>query len=106
MKFLPRAVLVGWVAALACLLVRAADEKPKDSLPSPRDVLDRYAKEIGGKSAFGKHDSQRVIGTIELPAQKISGKMEVFAARPNKLLMKVSMPAIGDVTTGFNGEVG
>jgi hypothetical protein len=42
---------------------------------------------------------------MEMPAQKISGKMEVFAARPNKLVMRVNMPGLGDVTTGHNGEV-
>lgn len=105
MRFFTRAVLLGMFSGLVLLAVHAADQK-LESLPSAKAILERYAKEIGGKEAFLKHKSQHVVGTIEMPAQKISGKMEVFAARPNKLVMKVSMPGLGEVTTGYNGEVG
>jgi hypothetical protein len=100
-----RAALLGLIIALSVPLLRAADDS-KDSLPPAKAILERYSKEIGGKTAFEKHKSQHITGTIEIPAQKITGKMEVFAARPNKLIMKISMPGLGDVTTGYNGEVG
>ncbi len=102
MKFGLRAALLGLITGLSLIVARAADEK----LPTPQQVMERYAKAIGGKEAFDKHSSQHLTGAIEIPAQKISGKMEVYAARPNKLVMKVAMPGLGDVTTGFNGDVG
>ena len=105
MRYFTRAVLLGVFSGLVLLAGLAAEPK-SESLPSAKAILERYAKEIGGKEAFAKHTSQHVIGTVEMPAQKISGKMEVFAARPNKLVMKVSLPGLGDVTTGYNGEVG
>jgi hypothetical protein len=104
MKFFTRAVLLGVLSGLVLLGARAAEQKGED-LPSAKTILERYAKAIGGKEAFKKHSSQHVIGTVEMPAQKIKGKLEVFAQRPNNLLMKVSMPALGDVTTGYTGDV-
>jgi hypothetical protein len=105
MKLCSRSALLGLILALAQLLPRAADEK-KEALPQPREILERFAKEIGGKDAFRKHSSQHATGTVEMPAQNLNGKLEVFAARPNKLLMKVALPGLGDVTTGYTGEIG
>src|SRR3954467_2606447 len=53
-----------------------AETKP---LPSPGEVLERYAKAIGGEEAFKKHTSQHATGTVQMPAQGITGKMEIFA---------------------------
>ncbi|HEV8543358.1 MAG TPA: hypothetical protein VGR78_13265, partial [Verrucomicrobiae bacterium] len=90
--------------------VGAAPEKPAQAetkpLPAPADVLERYAKAIGGKEAFKKHSSQHATGTVQIPAQGINGKMEIFAARPNKLIMKSTVPGVGELNTGFNGKVG
>ena len=36
----------------------------------------------------------------------MSGELEMMAARPNKLLMRVSIPAIGTVEEGYDGKVG
>ncbi len=105
-KFFSRALLLGVIAAIPFQLAPAAEQKKEGILPSARDIMERYSREIGGKAAFEEHKSQHLTGTIEIPAQKIDGKMEVFAARPNKLVMKVSMPGIGDVTTGFDGNIG
>ena len=101
-------------AAIACLVVSAAaadkatdlngagDKKP---LPSAKEVLDRYAEAIGGKDVFKKNQSQHGKGTVEMKAQGITGKMEAFAARPNKLLMKMTIPGAGEFNTGFDGKV-
>ncbi len=40
-----------------------------------------------------------------MPAQGVNGKMDVYAARPNKLLMKMSIPGVGDFNTGYDGKV-
>lgn len=108
-------VFLGLLGLLLPALGYAAPDKPapaeektasaeKGPLPSPTEVLERYARAIGGKEAFMKHTSQHALGSIQLPG--INGKMEVFAARPNKLLMKTSVPGVGDVNTGYDGKVG
>src|ERR1051325_3968318 len=88
MKRFSRAALFGFFSGFALLFAQAADEKPKENekLPSAKEVLEKYTKAIGGKEAFSKHNSQHVLGKVEMPAQNMSGKMEVFAARPNKLM--------------------
>lgn len=111
--------MVRFVVAITCLVVTAsADVKvagdegsgkkraeDKKALPAAKEVLERYAKAIGGREAFKKNDSQHGKGTVEMKAQGISGKMEAFAARPNKLLMKMSIPGAGEFHTGFDGKV-
>ena len=113
MKLFSRASLRSLATvSLACLAllvpVGAADEKPASSqknLPSAKEILERFGKTVGGEEAFLKHTSQHAKGTVEMPAQKLKGTMEVFAARPNKLLLKVSLPGLGETATGFDGKV-
>jgi zinc protease len=109
------AILICGLIAGGMLEGKAAEAKSKDAksteaastvaLPSAKEVLDRYAKAIGGKDTFNKNDSQHATGTVQMKAQGLSGKLEVWAARPNKLLMKMSMPGIGDFNTGYDGKV-
>lgn len=37
---------------------------------------------------------------------QMQGSMEVFAARPNKLLVLVELPGVGKIATGFDGKIG
>ena len=41
-----------------------------------------------------------------MPGQGIVGDMEVFAKRPDKTLMKVNIPGIGEVVQGYDGKIG
>ena len=98
-----RVVAVGIACTVLCGHVSAQEAaKP---LPSAKEVLERYAKAIGGKEAFAKHKSQSAKGTVQMPAQGVNGKMEIHAARPNKMLMKMSIPGVGDFNTGYDGKV-
>ena len=99
------AILLGGIIGSGSIRAKAAEEKAAEALPSAKDVLERYAKAIGGKDEFMKHDSQHALGTVQMKAQGISGKLEVWAARPNKMLMKMSVPGVGDFDTGFDGKV-
>jgi hypothetical protein len=109
MNLLVKASMLRMAVALTCVVVlsHAADEKKVEgqSLPGATEVLERYAKAIGGKENFKKHNSQHALGTVQMKAQGVSGKMEVFAARPNKLLMKMTIQGVGEFNTGFDGKV-
>ncbi|HEX7861372.1 MAG TPA: DUF4412 domain-containing protein [Verrucomicrobiae bacterium] len=93
------------VAMLLLTVCVHAAEGEKVALPSAKEVLERYAKAIGGKDKFKQHNSQHALGAVQMKAQGINGKMEVFAARPNKLLMKMTIPGVGEMSTGFDGKV-
>ena len=76
------------------------------TLPPASEVIGKFIKAIGGKEAYSKIESQHGKGKFELAAQGISGDLEVFHKRPNKLRVKVGIPSIGDILTGFDGKVG
>src|ERR1043166_2817169 len=78
----------------------------KAELPPAKEIVERFVKEMGGKEVYQKHKSQHAKGTVEMPAQQIKGSLEVFAAEPNKMLVKINLPGTGPVTTGYDGEVG
>jgi hypothetical protein len=75
-------------------------------LPAAKEVVARFVKEIGGPAAFAKIDSQHVHGKFDMAGQGITGDLEVFAKRPDKLIIKITVPGIGDVVQGFDGKVG
>ncbi len=78
----------------------------KQDLPPAREIIERSIKEMGGAEAYKKHKSQHAVGTVEMPAQQIKGTLEAYAADPNKMLLKVNLPGVGDITTGYDGSVG
>lgn len=104
------------IPAIQTAVIGAEESSAKDSgdkaaeagaeNPSAVDVLKRFSKAIGGEEAFQKHTSQHATGTVEMRGQNLKGKMEVFAARPDKLKMIVSMEGIGTITTAFDGTNG
>jgi hypothetical protein len=79
---------------------------PASALPPAAEIITRYVKALGGREAVLRHASRRAVGTFSLPAQGITGTLELVAARPDRFLLKVSLPGIGDLLTGHDGEIG
>jgi zinc protease len=75
-------------------------------VPTAREIVDRFVKASGGEAALQAIKSMRVKGTFSIVGQSLGGDLEMMSARPNKLLMRVSIPAIGTVEEGFDGKVG
>lgn len=84
----------------------AAEAKPAANLPPAREVLDRFVKEIGGREAMLKHTSQSAKGKLTMPGQGLEGVLEVYAAKPDKFLLKVQLGALGSIVSGYDGKVG
>jgi hypothetical protein len=84
----------------------AKSEAPA-ALPDARQLIDRHIKEIGGRAAILAHKSVRMTGTLTVPASGITGPMEVFGAtNPNRVLVKTTVPGIGEIAEGFDGTHG
>lgn len=84
----------------------AADAAPAD-LPDGRAIIDKFVKAIGGRDAVLSHKSEHEVGTVSMSGTGMFGTVEVFGASdPNRSLQKVSMPGIGDVMNGFDGQHG
>ncbi len=76
------------------------------ALPTAKEVLDRHVQAVGGRDAIMAINSLQQTGTLEMAAMGISAELSVAAARPNKMAMTMSIPGMGEMQQGFNGEVG
>ena len=96
------ALSVLWPGSLAA--GRAEQEQVK--LPTAREIVDRYVQATGGALAFKAVSSMRARGTFTITGQQMSGQLEMMAARPNKLLTRISISGIGPVEEGYDGKIG
>jgi hypothetical protein len=74
-------------------------------LPPAREIIDRFVAAIGGADAVRKYKSRRAMGTFSVPAQGISGTLEVLGAAPDRQLLRISISGLGEVQQGFDGRV-
>lgn len=99
-------VLVAGPVARAQVPTPAIQQKPADTeLPPAQSIIDRHIEAIGGRDALKSHNSITVKGSMSIPANGMTGSIEVFAARPNKVLVKTTLAGVGDVSEGFDGKV-
>ena len=76
------------------------------TLPSARTIIDRHIEAIGGRNAVLGHSSTHASGTMSMAASGVSGVVDVYAAKPNRSLVKLTLGGIGEVLEGFDGTVG
>jgi hypothetical protein len=90
----------GWVA----LGFAAADS----SLPSAKEIVERYDNALGGRDAIMRHTSSTARGSTDVPGPEgktVTLALVYYAAAPYKRLEKVTLPNNGgDVLNGFDGE--
>lgn len=91
-SFLPLLLLLPLVT-----LASAAD------LPSGEELLKRSIEKSGGAEALKKIKSTFMTGTMNLPAQNISGALKVYSAGERNYTV-VDLPGIGKVEEGSDGE--
>jgi hypothetical protein len=77
-----------------------------EALPSARTVIDRHLEAIGGRKAVLGHSSTHASGTMSMASSGVSGTIDVYAAKPNKSYVKLTLGGIGEVLEGFDGTVG
>jgi len=101
-------------ASLLCLFIQAAAasaqtvQTPAQAfvLPSAAEVLGRHRDAVGGEEAIRKHRSRRVTGRFALTAQGIEGPLEMLAAAPDRLLLRMDVSGLGRIERGFDGAIG
>jgi hypothetical protein len=100
--------IVAVAALLFAPLQAPAPAKPApaaETLPDAREIVNKHIKALGGREAILSHKSMRALGTLSVPQSGISGPIEmVQAAEPNRMLLKTSVPGIGDILEGFDGS--
>ena len=80
--------------------------KPAPALPNARTVLDRHLAAVGGRDAVLAHSSTKATGVFSVASAGITGTLEVIAAKPNKNLVRIQLPGVGEILEGFDGTHG
>lgn len=95
------------VATAALLLASAPFSAPlsAQTLPSAAEVLTKYVAAIGGKDAIMKITSLKQTSTMQVPAVGITADVESYQAAPNKMATKSTIPGVGEMVQGTNGEI-
>jgi hypothetical protein len=75
-------------------------------LPPAREIIDRFIEKLGGEEAIRKHTSTWSRGTFGMPAMGLEGTLVVHQAAPDKMLVHVNLPGVGEIKTGYDGKVG
>ena len=91
---LPRFIAV---LAIAASLSIAAD------MPSGESLLQRYIDKSGGAEAYAKAKNMAMSGTVEMPAQNITGTVSIFE-EGEKSYTAMDFAGIGKIEGGFDGE--
>src|SRR4051812_22029834 len=79
-----------------------AEAQSQTGLPDAREIINRHIQAIGGRDAVLGHKSMHATGTLTVASAGISGPMEIFgAASPNRVIVKTSVPGIGEIMEGF-----
>jgi hypothetical protein len=76
------------------------------TLPTGRELAAKHVKAAGGEAAFKAVKSIHAKGTFEMVAQGMSGPLDIMGARPDKMLLRVDLPSVGHVESGFDGKNG
>lgn len=87
---------------LSAGLPRTAVAQP---LPTAENLIARHVAAIGGAEAFKALTSIRQIGVMEMPSMGLTAQAENLAAAPNKVAMKATIPGIGEIASGTDGEL-
>jgi len=76
-----------------------------ETLPSAKEVMEKYLEATGGREAYGKLTNRIVLGTVDIPTMGLKGSSSITQAAPNKMLMKMDFAGMGSQTQGSDGEV-
>ena len=83
-----------------------AQAGPAAALPSADEIFATYRKAIGGEAAIRQYSYRTVRGVFEIRAQGMKGDLVVLAAAPNLMTLTVTLPGLGEMRRGYDGEIG
>ncbi len=86
-------------------LAAAVPSLPAQDRPAASELYAKYLQAIGGRETLLRHDFRHLWGRFEVPAQGITGPLEIMAAAPALMLTRFEIPGMGSVTSGYDGEV-
>ena len=90
---------------MALLVSAASALAAADDLPKAETILDKYIEVTGGKAAYAKIHNEVSTGTMEFAAMGLKGELVSYSAEPDKRLAEFTLPGVGKLLDGANGEV-
>lgn len=82
-----------------------AGKKPTPKkMPSVQEILTKYERAVGGRTANEKLKNLYSKGVLEIMPVGVKGVFESYAAPPNKFHNKTSLVGVGDIIEGFDGQ--
>lgn len=76
------------------------------TLPEARSLIERHLEAVGGRKAVLAPASSRATGSFSIPGTGLEGSLEILSADPDRLLLRIEIPGLGGVRSGYDGEVG
>lgn len=92
------------LAAAAASLAAAPGARAQD-LPPAGEIVARYVAAIGGEAAITANRHRHFRGEMSMPAAGMTMRMEMWQARPDRMLMVMEIPGMGEMRQGYDGEV-
>jgi hypothetical protein len=103
MKYRRSALAVACAAAVMVAGVRSI--AAQDALPKGTDLLAKSVAAMGGVDAVKAIKSFHAKGTFEMPAQNISGTVDLIQGRPSSMRMTIDIQGIGQADQGSDGKI-
>jgi zinc protease len=97
---------VGVLPLLLPLLLLPATPSQAQDLPPADELIAAYVEAIGGADAHAAPVSVRTSGTVSLPAMGVAGTFELLQIVSVGSRMTTSIPGVGEMHVGFDGEHG
>jgi hypothetical protein len=90
---------------LAAITIAAAFARvtPAADVPTGESLVLRYIEHSGGSAAYAKAKNMAMSGTVEMPAQNISGTVTIFE-EGEKSYTAMEFAGIGKIEEGFDGQ--
>jgi zinc protease len=104
---------MGWVCvsmpalgAASCARAQASAAQAAEAMPTVDQVLDKYVRALGGRSAIEKLKTRVMKGKVEVPGTGESGTTEIYQKAPDKGFFLIVIPSNGPTPRAFNGKAG
>jgi hypothetical protein len=88
---------------ILALLTIAASVSAAADMPTGESLLQRSIDKSGGAAAWEKAKNMTMSGTVEMPAQNITGTIAIFE-EGEKSFTEMDIAGIGKIQGGFDGE--
>lgn len=96
-------------AAIGLTMIAAAPvlaQAPAGGLPPAKELIAKFVTLTNGPAVLAKHTSVRTKGKFEVAAAGVSADLEISQARPNKSMLRIDLPGMGQLEEGFDGTTG